>query len=283
MLDAAALQRATLPHLRAFGSSGAPAEVSVRLEVLPEVGSTNDRAVAMAAEGAPEGSLVVAARQTGGRGRLGRGWASPEGGLYLSLVLRPDDAMLRRLPATLLAGVAVAEAADRFLSGARADLKWPNDVHVGGKKLAGILGELSKDARGHVLVLGVGINVATRLDQLPDDVRGLATSLSHLRGVRAGEEGAPSHADVLAAFLERFTAHWLSVKRGGGATILALASGRMPLLGKPVRVRLPGRVLEGTASGLSATGGLVVEVRGEDGQPRRETVLAGEVEEVRSA
>ena len=73
------------------------------------------------------------------------------------------------------------------------------------------------------------------------------------------------------------------MKRGGGATILALASGRMPLLGKPVRVRLPGRVLEGTASGLSATGGLVVEVRGEDGQPRRETVLAGEVEEVRSA
>lgn len=277
MLDAAALQRATLPHLRAFGTPGAGAEV--RLEVLPEVASTNDRAAAMAAEGAPEGSLVVAGRQTGGRGRLGRGWASPEGGLYLSLVLRPDEAMLRRLPATLLAGVAVAEAADRFLTGVRADLKWPNDVHVGGKKLAGILGELSKDARGHVLVLGVGINVATELSALPEDVRGLATSLAHLRGGSA----APAHADVLVAFLERFTAHWLSVKRGGGATILAMASGRMPLLGKPIRVRLPGRVLEGVASGLNATGGLVVEVRGEDGQPRRETVLAGEVEEVRGA
>lgn len=274
MLDAAALQRATLPHLRAFGTPGA---AEVRLEVHEELASTNDRAAALAAEGAPEGSLVVAARQTGGRGRLGRGWASPEGGLYLSLVLRPDEAMLRRLPATLLAGVAVAEAADRFLTGLRTDLKWPNDVHVGGKKLAGILGELSKDARGHVLVLGVGVNVATRLEQLPDDVRGLATSLAHLRGE------APPHADVLVAFLERFAAHWGAVKRGGGATILALASGRMPLLGKPVRVRLPGRVLEGAASGLNATGGLVVEVRGEDGQPRRETVLAGEVEEVRGA
>lgn len=275
MLDSAALQRATLPHLRSFGGD-------VRLEVLPEVASTNDRAAALAAEGAPEGSLVVAARQTGGRGRLGRGWASPEGGLYLSLVLRPDDAMLRRLPATLLAGVAVAEAADRFLSGTRADLKWPNDVHVGGKKLAGILGELSKDARGHVLVLGVGVNVATDLAALPDDVRGLATSLSHLRA-HLGDGHVPPFEDVLVAFLERFTAHWGAVKRGGGATILALASGRMPLLGKPVRVRLPGRVLEGTASGLNATGGLVVEVRGEDGQPRRETVLAGEVEEVRGA
>ncbi|MBX3469939.1 MAG: biotin--[acetyl-CoA-carboxylase] ligase [Planctomycetes bacterium] len=242
------------------------------LEVHDELASTNDRATALAAEGAPEGSLVVARRQTAGRGRHGRPWASPPGGLYASLVLRPDEAMLRRLPATLLAGLAVAEAIDATTPGARAELKWPNDVHLGGRKVSGILGELTRDARGPLLVLGLGVNVSTDPAALPADLQATATSIAAACGAAPGPEV------LLGAFLERFEAHYDAVRQGGGATILAAASARMPALGKPVRVRLVDRVLEGTAAGLNATGGLVVEADG-----RRETVVAGEVEEVRPA
>lgn len=242
------------------------------VEVHDELPSTNDRAAALASDGAPEGALVVALRQTAGRGRHGRAWASPPGGLYFSLVLRPDDAMLRRLPATLLAGLAVAEAIDQVAPGEpRAELKWPNDVHLGGRKVSGILGELSRDRAGAVLVLGIGVNVATDPAALPAELRDVATSVGAVRGQ------APDAGALLGAILARFGEHYGLVRDGGGATILAAASARMPLLGKLVRVRLVDRVLEGTAAGLNATGGLVVDVGG-----RRETVVAGEVEEVRT-
>ncbi len=263
-LDRAALDRAAIE--RAAGAGRV-------LEVHDEVPSTNDRAAALAAEGAPEGALVVALRQTAGRGRHGRVWASPPGGLYASLVLRPDDAMLRRLPATLLAGLAVAEAIDEVAPGApRAELKWPNDVFLGGRKVSGILGELSRDRTGSVLVLGLGVNVSTDPATLPPELQATATSIGAVRGQ------APDPAALLGAILARFEAHYGLVRGGGGATILAAASARMPILGKPVRVRLMDRVLEGQAAGLNATGGLLVDAGG-----RRETVVAGEVEEVRPA
>lgn len=248
------------------------------IEVHEELGSTNDRAAALGREGAPEGSLVVALRQTAGRGRHGRVWSSPPGGLYASLVLRPDDAMIRRLPATLLAGLAVAEAIDATATTGprtkfvRADLKWPNDVHMGGKKVSGVLGELTRDAKGALLVLGLGVNVSTDPAALPDELQAIATSVAAARGE------APDVVALLRAVLERFEEHYEAVRRGGGATILSSASSRMPVLGKGVRVRLVDRVLEGRAAGLNATGGLIVETA--EGQ--RETVVAGEVEEVRS-
>lgn len=265
-LDRASVERATAGR---FAAAGPPV-----IEVHDEVGSTNDRAAALAAEGAPEGSVVLAARQTKGRGRHGRVWASPPGGLYFSLVLRPDDAMLRRLPATLLAGLAAAEAIDAVAprDGARAELKWPNDVHLGSKKVCGILGELSRDAKGPLLVLGVGLNVTTDPAALPAELQDVATSIAAARG------RAPDAEALLAAFLRTFEQHYASVRRGGGATILAMASSRMPLLGKPVRVRLHDRVLEGAAAGLNATGALIIDIGG-----RRETVVAGEVEEVRAS
>lgn len=285
-LDRAAVVRATSGR-RLCGHPDAV------IEVHEELTSTNDRAAALGREGAPEGSLVVALRQTAGRGRHGRVWSSPPGGLYVSLVLRPDDAMIRRLPATLLAGLAVAEAIDATATtGAktkfvRADLKWPNDVHMGGRKVAGILGELTREAKGarragdlgspqetpgNQLVLGLGINVSTDPAALPAELQGIATSVAVARGE------APDPVALLASVLERFEEHYESVRRGGGATILSSASSRMPVLGKGVRVRLVDRVLEGKAAGLNATGGLIVETAA--GQ--RETVVAGEVEEVRS-
>jgi BirA family biotin operon repressor/biotin-[acetyl-CoA-carboxylase] ligase len=269
-LDRAAVARAT----SGCRLCGRPDAI---IEVHEELASTNDRAAALGREGAPEGSLVVALRQTAGRGRHGRVWSSPAGGLYVSIVLRPDDAMLRRLPATLLAGLAVAEAIDATATTGpktkfvRADLKWPNDVHMGGRKVSGILGELTRDATGALLVLGLGVNVSTDPAALPAELREVATSVAAARGE------APDVVALLGAILERFEEHYDAVRRGGGATILSAASARMPVLGKGVRVRLVDRLLEGRAAGLNATGGLIVETAA--GQ--RETVVAGEVEEVR--
>ncbi len=268
------------PLLDVLAAHPLTAGPGARHVALAEVDSTSARAAALAREGAPEGSAVVARAQTAGRGRLGRTWASPPGGLYLSLVLRPDEDMLRRLPVTLLAGLAAAEAADDVAPPAAgpgaaapaAALKWPNDVELEGRKVAGVLADLTREAGRSVLVLGLGVNVEAPLEALPDDVRARATSLAAAHGA------SPGLARVLDRFLARFEPLYRAVQRGGGAHILASASARMPLLGRPVRVRLPDRVLEGRAAGLGATGALVVE--GPDGA--HETVVAGEVEEVRA-
>src|SRR5690606_35416900 len=228
---------------------------------------TNDRAAELAAAGAPEGTLVVAREQDAGRGRHGRVWASPPGGLYFSLVLRPADPMPRRLPVALLGGLAAAEAIEE-VTGLRAELKWPNDVMLDGRKVAGILGEMTRDEAGPRIVLGVGINAAPPPEALGAELAGVAASLAELAS-------GPDPAALLAAFLRHFEGHYASVRRGGGATILAVACARMPLLGKPVRVRLAAdQQLTGIASGLNATGGLVLER--EDGT--RTVVVAGEVE-----
>lgn len=244
--------------------------LGTRFELHDELASTNDRGRELAHAGAPEGTLVVARRQTGGRGRLGRTWSSPEGGLYLSLVLRPTEEMLRRAPISLLTALAASEALDQVARVATT-IKWPNDVQLSGKKVAGILSELTKEKGETSLVLGVGLNVDTDPATLPPELRAIATSLR-------AEKGAPvSLEEALRVFLGSLEGHYLSVRRGGGALILSRAADRMSMLGQRVRVRLPDKVLEGTASGLNATGALVLDLEG----GKREIVYAGDVEEVR--
>jgi BirA family biotin operon repressor/biotin-[acetyl-CoA-carboxylase] ligase len=133
---------------------------------LRETTSTNDRARALAAAGAPHGTLVTAGAQTAGRGRQGRTWSAPPGrALLMSLVLRAPGRML-----PLAAAVAVAEAA-----GPEAAIKWPNDVLLDGRKVAGILAE-ARPQDGWA-VLGIGLNVAVRPEDLPEDLRATAGSL----------------------------------------------------------------------------------------------------------
>jgi BirA family transcriptional regulator, biotin operon repressor / biotin---[acetyl-CoA-carboxylase] ligase len=133
---------------------------------LRETTSTNDRARALAAAGAPHGTLVTAGAQTAGRGRQGRTWSAPPGrALLMSLVLRDPR---RLLP--LAAAVAVAEAA-----GPHAQIKWPNDVLLGGRKVAGIL--IEGRPQEHWAVAGIGLNVALRPSDLPDELRETATGL----------------------------------------------------------------------------------------------------------
>src|SRR5215217_1880886 len=130
------------------------------------IGSTNDRARELAEQGAAHGTLVTAGEQTAGRGRQGRSWATPPGtAIAASLVLREFDNLL-----PLRAGLAVADVA-----GAGAMVKWPNDVWIGGRKVAGILAEARSEPRW--AVLGIGVNVAVDVDSLPRDVAAIAGTL----------------------------------------------------------------------------------------------------------
>ena len=155
--------------------------------VLAEIPSTNTALKEMAAQDASIGTTLIAARQTGGRGRLGRQFHSPEGGLYLSTLIAPTDT------ATCCAAVAAARAIES-LCDAKIDIKWVNDLYLNGRKVAGILAEgvLSPDGTLSAVVLGIGINVGEMT--FPDELQSIATSL--------GNEGfALSREDVAAAFL----------------------------------------------------------------------------------
>src|ERR1700678_3233202 len=202
--------------------------------VTDETGSTNADLLARAADGADEGTVLVAEAQTAGRGRLGRSWLSPpRAALMFSVLLRPAAVpQPRRGWAPLLAGVAVASGVNG-LTGLDVGLKWPNDVLVGGAKLAGILAEQSADA----IVVGIGINVSTQRDELPVET---ATSLA-LEGA-AGTSRAELFGAVLGEF-ERLYQAWTHSAEPGDADAAGLRreyrdrSGTLGSEGRGVRPR----------------------------------------------
>ncbi|SDL61219.1 BirA family transcriptional regulator, biotin operon repressor / biotin-[acetyl-CoA-carboxylase] ligase [Geodermatophilus siccatus] len=220
------------------------------LEVVPEIGSTNAALLAAAAEDAPEGTVLAAEHQVTGRGRLDRVWTSPPGaGVTVSFLLRPDVPSARRGWLPLLTGVALAEAVGE-VPGVRTSLKWPNDLlAAGGAKLAGILAEVGSGA----VVVGVGLNVSTRADELPDTGTSLAL-----------EAGRPvDRAAVLLQFLRTFERRYLAwaqalgdpVSSGLARDYLAWCS----TVGADVVVTLPdGSTLEGVAESVDWDGRLVV-------------------------
>ena len=211
---------------------------------LREVGSTNDRARELALGGAPHGTLVTAEGQTAGRGRHGRTWQAPPGRAVLaSVVLRGLGERQPLLP--LAAAVAVAEACERCAP-VRCVLKWPNDVWIDARKVAGLLVE-GRLQEGWA-VLGVGINVRTTEPELAPELRPIATSLAIAAGAPPG--GAPSVEAVLASLLER-----LGRRLGDPPeTVLAAWRGRDALRGEPVRWAGG----QGIAEGISDVGALLV-------------------------
>src|SRR5262249_21329770 len=143
-----------------------------KIHYFPDLDSTNRVAYKLAADGAAEGEVVLAETQTRGKGRLGRSWFSPPGlNLYLSVILRPKLAPSDAPLLTLVSAVALADTVQRFL-GMSPAIKWPNDILVGGKKLAGILTESSVDSqRLHFVVVGIGVNLNMPASMLPEDIR----------------------------------------------------------------------------------------------------------------
>lgn len=141
--------------------------------------STNDLAKELAEHGASEGTVIIAEKQTSGRGRLGRAWYSPAGeGLWFSIILRPQISIAEAAKITLTAAVAVAKAI-RQSTGAFVGIKWPNDILLNGKKLAGILTEMNAEPdKINYLIVGIGVNVNLSQAELPPEINGIAVSLT---------------------------------------------------------------------------------------------------------
>jgi BirA family biotin operon repressor/biotin-[acetyl-CoA-carboxylase] ligase len=222
------------------------------------VESTNARARELAAEGASD-VVVLADRQTAGRGRLDREWSSPPGGVWLSAVSRPTLPPARVPVLTLAAGVAVARAARE--AGVPATIKWPNDVLVDGQKLAGVLTEMEGEAdRVSWVVLGVGVNADVDAAALPEGATSLRT-----------ETGAVDRRVFVQRVLEL-----LDELRGDPDATLDAWRELADTLGRQVRVETRRGTVEGEAVDVTAAGALVVETAA-----GRETVHAGDCEHLR--
>lgn len=239
------------------------------LVALEEVDSTNAEAKRLAAKGedeAPDGTLVWAKSQTAGRGRRGRTWQSPEGNLYCSLILRPECPVGRAAEFGFIAALAIYDTIGSLAEpGTQANVKWPNDVLVHDRKVAGILLETEgsgKDMPDWV-VLGVGINV----ESFPADTEFPATSL------REEGLGTVQVVDVLQSFARHFlvwTTRWLD---DGFEPVRQNWAWRAKGIGKPIEVRLEKETLTGTFREMDASGALVLDQG--DGRTRR--ITAGDV------
>ncbi|MCU0895838.1 MAG: biotin--[acetyl-CoA-carboxylase] ligase [Rhodospirillales bacterium] len=261
------------PTPRAPGASGdleaQPAPGSpFKLIALDEVDSTSTMAKRLCAADAEDRTLVWALRQTAGRGRLSRTWISPSGNLYVSLILRPEADATRATGLTFAAAVAVADAVAEVL-GAQAPVrcKWPNDVLVGGRKVAGILLESSTSAAGLLqwVVIGIGVNVASH----PPDTETMypATSLSAEGAAGVDVERA---LEVLCRHLDRWLRRWAEE---GFPTVRSAWLERAHGLGAAIAVRAGDEaVLRGVFRGLDEDGALILDQAG-----ARRRVTAGDV------
>jgi BirA family biotin operon repressor/biotin-[acetyl-CoA-carboxylase] ligase len=220
------------------------------------IGSTMEIAHQLAAEGAPDGTLVVAERQERGRGRLGRAWVSPSGGAYLSVIAWPARPPTEYPQLALVAGLAAAETL-RDAACAYPSIRWPNDLFINDKKVGGILTETSSlsntqnaGRRTPYVVIGVGINVATDAARLPEG----STSL-------AAEGAAPvSREEVIAGFCRRFD-RWYDVWAGQGfGPIRRALRPWLGHFGQIVRIAAGSERFEGTAQDLDDHGRLVVRL-----------------------
>ena len=234
-----------------------------------ETGSTNDDLKALARQGAPHGTVLIADRQSGGHGRMGRAFHSPGGvGIYFSILLRPRCAPGELMHLTCATAVAMCEAVEKA-AGFRPGIKWTNDLVYGKRKLGGILTELGLSSKGTVdyAIIGIGINCGQREADFSEDIRHIAASLSMVTGKEI------DRAKVSAAMMEalyRMDCRLLTEK----AAILDAYRANCITIGREVSLlRVGEEVRHGTAIGMDDDGALLV--RFEDGHT--ETVNSGEV------
>jgi len=240
---------------------------------LKETDSTNAELKRLAAAGAPEWTVVVADRQTSGRGRLGKSWhSSGPWGLWVSILLRPDIGPERAPFFSILAAVAVADAI-KLSTGLDAGIKWPNDVEVAGSKVSGILPESGIGPSGlEWLVIGIGVNLNDPPDPLPEEIRDRAATLEALCGSKTDRS---SLLDMVLDGMRKL--YNLYIEEGAGS-ILERAGKLSTVIGKKLSVTGHGEASEVTALGMDEFGALLVEEAA--GRTRR--LLSGEVSVRRS-
>ncbi len=231
-----------------------------------EIDSTNTKAKELAEQGYPSGTLVVADRQIAGRGRRGRSWDSPAGiGIFMTLLLKPDINPNNASMLTLVTALATAQAISD-VTGAEAKIKWPNDIVINGKKVCGILTEMSAqfDYINHI-VIGIGINVHN--ESFPEEIRETASSLLLESGKRI------HRADLIARFLERFEAGYaIFLQTEDLEGLMKDYNALLVNIQKQVRILDPKEPFEGKAIGITKRGELIV-----DTWESRKLVSSGEV------
>lgn len=256
-----------LPHeirqgldTRVFGKRG--------IDYFEEVDSTNLKAKDLAEGGAPEGTVVIAERQTAGRGRRGRSWfSSSRNGIHMTLILRPAISPIGAPRITLMTAVAVAEA---LMSVVKLDvkIKWPNDILVNGKKLVGILTEISTemDAVNYILV-GIGLNVNTPLEDFPKEIQDSATSIF----IETGEKFL--RTPLLKACLEHFEIYYEIFRRNQFSQIMGRWRQLSGIVGQKIRVDVLGQDHTGDVIDIDDDGVLILK----DAQGRLHRIISGDV------
>jgi BirA family biotin operon repressor/biotin-[acetyl-CoA-carboxylase] ligase len=233
------------------------------------VTSTQDKAKKFAERGIPEGTVIIAEAQSQGKGRLGRRWVSPRGGLWLSVILRPEIIPMEVPKITMIGSLSVAKAIAE-LTRLEVKVKWPNDVLIRLitgtelKKVCGVLSEMvSGVSQVNYVITGLGINVNNRI---PSTLRAMATSLKDVIG-----HDLPKHK-LLTKVLEKFDRYYLDFRKQGMAGIIKEYKGMSAVLGKEVKIEYPDGIIEGKAFGIDEYGALIVKT--EEGKKR---VVAGDV------
>jgi BirA family biotin operon repressor/biotin-[acetyl-CoA-carboxylase] ligase len=233
------------------------------------IDSTNSKAFQLALQGAEEGEAVIAESQEKGRGRMGRPWYSPpSSNLYLSVILRPKIPPQQASLLTLMAAVATAEAVREF-SGLLPLIKWPNDILLRGRKVAGLLNEIhSGMGRVHFVILGLGVNLNMDGKLFPREIRNVATSLKKEMG------RAVSRKAFLQVLLQKLEAWYELFLKEGPPPVLKAWRDRAQIKGRPVKVTSSGETLTGLAVDIDSDGSLILRM--EDGRQKR--IVTGDVE-----
>jgi BirA family transcriptional regulator, biotin operon repressor / biotin---[acetyl-CoA-carboxylase] ligase len=232
-----------------------------------KVKSTSDWAKKLAKMGAEEGTVTVAETQTAGRGRLGREWASPRGGLWFSIVLQPKLKASEAAKLVFVASLAVAEVLHKKF-GLRTETKWPNDVQVNGKKICGILAEMNtKGQRVNSIILGIGVNANFADDVLPESVKAHATSIEKELGKKIRLES------LLKELLEKMETIYDAYLERGFAPLLEQWKKYAEFLGRIVVIADQEETLNGLALDVDLEGALMLKL--EDGTRRR--ILVGDL------
>jgi BirA family biotin operon repressor/biotin-[acetyl-CoA-carboxylase] ligase len=242
--------------------------IGKKVHVFDQLDSTNSEAYRIARDGGEEGEIVVADRQLRGKGRLGRTWFSPPGlNLYVSILLRPPVNTRDAPFITLMAAVATARATEE-VSGLRPRIKWPNDLLIQGKKIAGLLNEMrGKAGTVDCVILGIGINVNMTLKMMPEEIRSVATSLREELGYEV------SRVEFLRVLLQEVEREYQALLAGETGRILRRWEDYSQMVGSLVELKSSDEVIRGKVEGIDPDGSLLL--RAPDGSERR--IIAGDI------
>ena len=231
-----------------------------------EVNSTNEKANELAAN-VEEGTVIIAEKQKKGIGRFGREWISPEGGVYVSVILKPKISPIDASKMTLIAGIAVAKVIRKL--GLDAKLKWPNDVLIHGKKVGGILTSIStKEGKIDYIIVGIGINANVDISMFPKELQKSATSLKGELKTEVSTEKIIE--DVLYEIEMNYEI--FKFKKGNFTYLLNEWKRLSDTIGKKVKIKMRTEVIEGEAVGVNRDGALILKL--EDGSLKN--IIAGE-------